>query len=99
MVNLTCSNDNPVANDDAGGMVAKGSAGADYNVLANDTDVDGDSMTVTLVSVDPPGHGDDRRHRLEHKVHFVPAAAFEGQAIVTYTSATGTAAPTRVTSP
>ncbi len=87
VINLACSNDDPVADDDAGGMVSKGSAGADYNVLANDTDVDGDSMTVTLVSVDPgQGTATIVGTGSNTKVHFVPAAAFEGQAIVTYTA-------------
>ena len=91
VIDLTCVNDAPVANDDAGGMVAKGSAGADYNVLANDTDVDGDSLTVTLVSVNPAqGTATIVGTGANTKVHFVPAAGFEGQAIITYTVSDGT---------
>jgi VCBS repeat-containing protein len=43
-------NDAPVAVDDAVTIVGAGIEGADGNVLANDSDLDGDSLTPSLVS-------------------------------------------------
>jgi|GEM_PF-5040054 len=50
---VTPVNDAPVANDDSFAIVEGGSLGS--SVLSNDTDADGDNLTVTLVG--GPAHG------------------------------------------
>ncbi len=90
VIDLTCVNDAPTGVDDSG-MVDVNSAAADYDVLANDTDVEGD--TLTLVSVDTvsassaPSPGTASKHG--NKVQFTPAQNFHGQAHITYTLTDG----------
>ncbi|RNL63791.1 tandem-95 repeat protein, partial [Nocardioides marmoriginsengisoli] len=47
-ITITGANDPPVASDDAG-SVAENSGGVSVNVLADDLDVDGDTLSVTAV--------------------------------------------------
>src|SRR5207249_4106718 len=53
-INVGSVNDAPVANDDALTM-AEDSGPRTINVLANDSDIDGDPLTITAIS--PAGHG------------------------------------------
>ena len=97
-IDLTCVNDAPVANDDAGGMVAQGSGPADYDVLANDTDVEGDALSTVhpRLGRPGPGHGDVVGRR-NGKVQFTPASRFDGPAVITYTVSDGNGGTDQVT--
>ena len=55
-------------------------------VLANDTDADGDDLDVT--SVDPPAHGTATAHA-DGSVTYVPAAGFDGDDSFAYTVSDG----------
>ena len=57
----------------------------DITVLANDTDVDGDVLTVTNVSAG--AHGATISIAVNNIVHYVPAAGFTGSDIFTYQTA------------
>ena len=49
-VDVSCANDAPVAVDDTG-SVANNPGPTDFDVLANDTDVEGDSLNLVSASV------------------------------------------------
>jgi hypothetical protein len=83
---ITCVNDAPVGVDDTA-TVAQGSGPADYNVVSNDTDVDDDTLSVTLATLDTPGAG--TVSIVGGKVRFTPAASFNGAAVITYTVSDG----------
>ena len=77
---VTGVNDDPVANDDTattpyGEMVT-------VDVLDNDTDIDGDTLTVTNPTVDP---AEGTVQVVGNEVKFTPAPGFEGDATITYT--------------
>ncbi len=80
-VNLTVTplNDAPVANDDAD-MTPYNTA-VTIPVLANDTDVDGDTLTVTAAT-SPDGSVDINPGGT---ITFTPADGFEGTATINYT--------------
>jgi CshA-type fibril repeat protein len=78
-ITVNAVNDNPVANDDTATVAEDGSVAVD--VLANDTDVDGDTPTVTAasatngtVTINPDG-----------TVQYTPNADFNGIDTITYT--------------
>ncbi|MDP1823041.1 MAG: Ig-like domain-containing protein [Archangium sp.] len=71
-VTVTAVNDAPVAVSDAAATPV--GAALDADVLANDTDVDGD--TLTIASVTTPAHG--TATIVAGKVHYVPAATYRG---------------------
>ena len=51
-------NDNPVAIDDAYGVDASGNISAvDTNLLSNDSDIDGDNLSITTTPITPPQSG------------------------------------------
>ena len=83
---LTCVNDAPVGVDDVA-TVAQGSGPVDYNVVSNDTDVEGDTLSATLASLGTPGAG--TVSIVGGKVRFAPAASFNGAAVITYTVSDG----------
>ena len=84
-ISLTCVNDAPVAVDDVA-TVAGNSAAADHIVLGNDTDVDGDTLSLTDVDVD----GAKGTATINGtKVTFTPAHGFSGNAVITYTVSDG----------
>jgi cysteine-rich repeat protein len=84
-VTVTPVNDAPVASDDAETLLEDGSVSVD--VVANDVDVDGDALTVTLITA--PAHGlaliTDAHH-----VSYTPAPNFHGSDALTYTISDGT---------
>jgi VCBS repeat-containing protein len=97
-ITVTQVNDAPVAVADTA-TVAQNSGPATYNVVANDTDADGDTLTVTGASVDPAA-GTVSVASLTtaaralsvapaNAVTFTPADLFEGDAVVTYTISDG----------
>ena len=83
IVNVTPLNDAPVANDDV--ATTDEDTAVTINVLANDTDVENDNLTVTsastsdgTVSVGPLGN-----------LQFTPNADFNGPATITYAISDG----------
>lgn len=87
-------NDAPAASDDA--RATDEDTPLDVDVLANDSDADGDALTAAVAS--PPAHG-----QVEGgpggTLRYVPAADFHGTDTFTYTASDGTAssAPATVT--
>jgi len=73
-------NDTPVATDDAVSLDEDAQVAID--VVANDTDVDGDALTV--VSVAPPAHGAAAIGDASH-VSYTPAANYHGGDSFSYT--------------
>jgi hypothetical protein len=84
-ITLACVNDPPVAVDDTA-TVGQGSAAADYDVVANDIDVDGDSLTVSDPVVDPAA---GVVSVVSNKIRYAPDPAFTGDAVITYTVSDG----------
>ncbi|MFC4067195.1 Ig-like domain-containing protein [Actinoplanes subglobosus] len=78
-VTVTVANGPPVAADDTGTVPYRGTATVD--VLANDTDPNGDTLTV--VSVTTPNHGGAQAGN--DKVTYTAPAGFSGTARFTYT--------------
>ncbi|MGV0795072.1 Ig-like domain-containing protein [Mycolicibacterium sp. XJ1819] len=56
-VTIVGVNDAPVANPDAFSVGENSLTGTTYNVVANDTDVDGEALFVSAVINDPPAYG------------------------------------------
>ena len=79
-VTVTAVNDPPVANDDAA-TVAEDSSNNTIDVLANDTDTDGDTLSIGTVS-DPP-HGTALIQG--GVVKYAPDANYNGSDSFTYT--------------
>jgi hypothetical protein len=86
-IDLDCVNDDPKAVDDVA-TVAEDSGAADHDVLDNDTDADGDELTLESVSIDP-SEGTVSIH--DNEVRYTPAADFNGTATITYVVTDGTA--------
>ncbi len=85
IVTVTPVNDAPTAgNDDA--TTAEDTA-ADITVLSNDSDLDGDTLTVTSASV-PAAQGTVTINA-NGTLHFVPALNFNGPATISYTIGDG----------
>ena len=84
-ITVTPVNDAPVANPDSA-TVAEGSS-VDVPVLANDTDVDGDSLS--LAGVGAAAHGTASAN-LDGTVHYVPSGSYTGPDSFTYTVSDGT---------
>ena len=84
-VDVTPVNDAPVANDDTAVVDEDGSVLID--VLANDTDIDGDALTITVVSV-PSGNGVATIE--SGQVRYTPNADFNGTDTIAYTLSDGT---------
>ena len=85
-IDITCVNDNPVAGDDVA-TVQQDSGAADHDVLGNDSDVDGDTPSLTGATIDAPAHGTASVNGT--KVSYTPAAGFAGTAVITYTIGDG----------
>ena len=77
-------NDPPVAADDA--LLTYQDTAADSNVLANDTDPNGDTLTVSTVST--PSNGATSINP-NGTVHYVPNAGYFGSDAFTYTVSDG----------
>jgi hypothetical protein len=84
-IDLTCVNDAPVTVADTA-IVAENSPAKDYDVLANDSDPEGDAMTLTNATVSA---AQGTASVIAGKVRFQPKAGFHGQAVVTYTVTDG----------
>ncbi len=83
-VTITPINDAPVANDDT--AVVMEDAAITIDALANDTDVDGDSLIVTEVIT--PGHGIAVINP-DNTITYTPATNFNGSDSFTYTASDG----------
>ena len=83
-ITVTSVNDAPIASADAATLAEDGSATID--VVANDTDVDGDTLTITAITL--PAHGlaliADGHH-----VSYTPAPDYHGADAITYTISDG----------
>ncbi|MGR2701442.1 tandem-95 repeat protein [Vibrio campbellii] len=77
-------NDAPVANDD--NVVTDEDTPVTINVLPNDTDVDGDTLTIVNASV-PADQG--TVEIVDGKLVFTPAENFNGEATISYTVSDG----------
>lgn len=84
-VSVASVNDAPVATADRGSTQAGRSVS--LGVLANDTDVDGDVLTLTAVS--PALYGTATITRDKLKIRYVPNAGFSGTDTFTYTVSDG----------
>lgn len=73
--------DQPAANDDAL-AIGVDSAQVPIDVLANDTDGDGDVLTATAVTQPPVG---GTVELIDGAVYFTPSVGFEGEVTFTYT--------------
>jgi hypothetical protein len=85
-ITLTCVNDAPVTHADTA-IVPQNSGQADYNVLANDSDPEGDTITLEGVEADA---SIGTVSIASGKVRYTPAVAFHGEAVITYTATDGT---------
>jgi outer membrane protein OmpA-like peptidoglycan-associated protein len=74
----------PIAQDDTFSVEQNSSSNV-FNVLANDTDPDGDALTINTVT--PPAHGS--AVIAAGKVNYTPAAGYLGPDSFTYTIADG----------
>ncbi|UMM04548.1 tandem-95 repeat protein [Vibrio campbellii] len=77
-------NDAPVANDD--NVVTDEDTPVTINVLPNDTDIDGDTLTIVNASV-PADQG--TVEIVDGKLVFTPADNFNGEATISYTVSDG----------
>ena len=85
-VDLACANDAPVAVDDTG-SVANNPGATDFDVLVNDTDVEGTSLTLVSASVSASAGS---ASVFAGQVRFTPLAAFSGAAVINYVVSDGT---------
>ena len=79
-VDLTCVNDAPVAVDDTGSVPFAAPA-TDFDVLANDTDVENDTRTLVSASVSASA---GTVSVVGGKVRFTPLGSFSGLAAISY---------------
>lgn len=77
-VSIAAVNDNPIANPDTASVNEDESVS--INVLANDTDVDGDTLSVANASVTAGSV-----QVVGNQVNYTPDADFNGSATITYT--------------
>ena len=80
-----CINDAPVAVDDTG-SIANNPGPTDFNVLVNDTDVEGNSLTLVSATVSASAGS---ASVVAGKVRFTPLAVFSGPAVITYVVSDG----------
>jgi hypothetical protein len=85
-VDVTCVNDPPVAVDDTGN-VDYGAPATDFDVLSNDTDVEGDTRSLVSASVSPTA---GTVSVVGGMVRFTPAITFSGPAVISYVVSDGT---------
>ena len=86
-VTITAVNDDPVAVDDS--VTTNEGTAVDIDVIANDTDVDGDALSVTAVSNEVNGSATIKSGSTT-EVTFTPTASFTGTASFDYTVSDGT---------
>jgi hypothetical protein len=85
-VDITCVNDAPVAVDDTGNVAFMAPA-TDFDVLANDTDIEGDTRTLVSATVSPAA---GTVSVVGGMVRFTPSASFSGPATISYVVSDGT---------
>ena len=85
-ISLTCVNDPPLTVADTATVLFNTGA-ADYDVLANDSDVEGDTLTLEGASVDATA---GTASVVAGEVRFTPRSGFYGDAVITYTASDGT---------
>ncbi|TOG79630.1 RTX toxin, partial [Vibrio parahaemolyticus] len=83
-VNVTPVNDAPVAKDDI--ATTQEDTAVTIDVLSNDTDVDGDKLSIQSATV-PEAQG--KVEIVDGKLVFTPAENFNGHAEITYTATDG----------
>ncbi|MFW1545084.1 cadherin-like domain-containing protein, partial [Vibrio parahaemolyticus] len=83
-VNVTPVNDAPVAKDDI--ATTQEDTAVTIDVLSNDTDVDGDKLSIQSATV-PEAQG--KVEIVDGKLVFTPAENFNGDAEITYTVTDG----------
>uniref|UniRef100_UPI0035B0C731 Ig-like domain-containing protein n=1 Tax=Piscinibacter sp. TaxID=1903157 RepID=UPI0035B0C731 len=86
-INVTPVNDAPVATADLASTSINIALPA-INVLANDSDVDGDALTVTSATLAVPAQGTVSVNA-DGSLNFVPANNFSGAVLINYTIADG----------
>jgi VCBS repeat-containing protein len=88
--NASASNCPPLANDDRYGTAedAPLTVGAPTGLLANDSDVQGDPLSVAAASVTDPGHGTVAVHA-DGSFTYTPTANFNGTDSFTYKASDG----------
>jgi plastocyanin/aerobic-type carbon monoxide dehydrogenase small subunit (CoxS/CutS family) len=86
-ITVTAVNDAPVAVDDTLTVLEDASL-TSKDVIANDTDVDGDTLSLTAVST--AGTGTVAINADGVSVDYTPAANFNGTEVITYTVSDGT---------
>ena len=79
-INVTPVNDQPTAEDDTA-TVAQDSSANSIDVLLNDSDLDGDTLTLKTVTT----NGSGSVEVVDNKVSYTPAAGFSGSETITYT--------------
>jgi hypothetical protein len=92
-VSFSASNDAPVAVDDTE-TILEDAALTNITVLDDDTDADGDSLTLSSVSLDDSSLGTVAINADNTTIDFTPAADANGTATVTYTVSDGTTTDT-----
>ena len=85
-ITVTAVNDNPVAVNDSA-MTPINTTLASINVLGNDSDVDGDTVSVTSATV-PAAQGSVTINS-DGTLRFIPTTNFSGSATITYSIADG----------
>ena len=93
VVTVTAVNDAPVAVDDTE-TILEDAALTNITVLDDDTDADGDSLTLSSVSLDDSSLGTVAINADNTTIDFTPAADANGTATVTYTVSDGTTTDT-----
>ncbi|WP_439291578.1 Ig-like domain-containing protein, partial [Lonepinella koalarum] len=83
----TPNNTDPVANDDTANT-AYGTALNNINVLSNDTDADGDNLSVSAVSLTNPSQGTVSVNP-DGTINFKPADGVTGDVVINYTVSDG----------
>ena len=91
-ITVTAVNDTPVATDDS--VTTNEDTPYSGNVLSNDTDIDGDSLTAALV--DGPAHG-ELVLNTDGTFTYTPDANYHGTDSFTYTATDGTETSTAAT--
>jgi VCBS repeat-containing protein len=91
VLTITCVNDVPVAADDSYSVLEDSNDNM-LNVLVNDTDVDGDALSLTAVTT--PSNGTAIISGT--LILYTPAASFVGSDVITYTVSDGALTDTAV---
>ncbi|MES2531475.1 MAG: tandem-95 repeat protein, partial [Pseudomonadota bacterium] len=86
-VNVGAVNDTPVAGDDIASTPINTPL-ANIAVLANDSDVDGDTLTVTTATLNDPAQGTVTINA-DGTLNFTPATNVSGPVVITYTVSDG----------